>query len=319
MNILREAVDALRNELRAERDERERVEKTNETILHRLQDIEQKQSVVTEELTGFDARLKQLAAQTAAKLLGLEQTSRQQLEKHREAAKADTVKADQDLQSRMDQLRLHVMGHIDEVSNANNSKVLRNRVESLELAISQEHDNLSSKVTNVQAELVIHKKIVIDFAAAAKNVNKHVDLIMPMSTDLAYLKDQHRDHVVNCKAQIQEQANIAAAYTNRLGREVKGHIQDQELALQGHFLETHAATDIPVFPQQQKNVHKLLQALEADLKGLAKRYNMFLETEFKELVKQHKELEKRHAVSNVLVGNGRSRSQAQCAEGELSA
>lgn len=312
MNILREAVDALRNELGAERDKRERLEKTNENILHRLQDIEQKQSVVSEELPGFDARLKQLGAQTAAKLLGLEQTSRQQLEKHRDAAKADTVRADQDLQSRMDQLRLHIMGHIDEVSNANNSKVLRNRVDGLELAISQGHDNLNSKVTNVQAELIVYKKFVFDFAAAAKNVNKRVDLIMPMSADLAYLKDQHQDHVVNCKAQIQEQANIATAHTNRVGREIKGRIQDQELVLQGHLLETHAGIDKPVFLQQQKDVHKLLQTLKAGLKGLAERYDMFLATEFKNLVEQHKELEERYVALNVLVGNmegqGRRRS-----------
>ncbi|KAJ4991131.1 hypothetical protein SVAN01_03481 [Stagonosporopsis vannaccii] len=247
-DLLRGAIDNLRNELRAEREERRKVQKAIESNLHRIQDIEERCSVAKGKEDAFDTRLKQLGAQTAAKLLNLEQNSRRQLKEHEETVKVNTAIAEGDLQSKMEQQKLQIMSQFGDILNANNITNLRNRLEQLEIASSQQQRDHNSEVTNIRAELLFLRKTVVDLAATASSFSKYVDSIIPMSIDLAYLTDQHRDHVANCKADILEQANIVETQLKRLGTELKGRIQDQELALQGHLLEKHNVTDTTVSP-----------------------------------------------------------------------
>ena len=275
------AVDDLRDELRAEREKRENTDAEYEMILERLERIEQQAATARKAQEEFDVKLKEVDGNAATKtqvdedimpklLIHGEGISKftARFEEQAEAVKNSTAKIEKDLQDKIDQQKTDTFNRIDNLHSANNLDSLRNRVDKLEAATSQLSADQVLEITHVQLGLAVLRETVDNlvattirsddhYSALQQSSNKNVDSMIPMSVDIAFLKDRHEDHEANYKAQIQEQFEMAKNHTNKVKRDLRGRIQDQEFALQGHLSDTHNLRDNPEFLALQARVLEL--------------------------------------------------------------
>ncbi|KAJ8115029.1 hypothetical protein OPT61_g3241 [Boeremia exigua] len=190
------AIDGLRAEVHDERQRR-----TNTDT--KLQSIKQGLQTAGDTQLAVDAKLKTVLAQTVATRLDCENIKRsfnQQLQDHAAATKTEISNADRTLNAKMDQQKREITQNFERCD----------RIERMGTNLSQTFAKQDLAVNDINNRLVSLKDTVVALGSTMRNVNNHVDKIIPMSSDIEEMKDQHRDHLMNCKAQIEEGLNTLA-------------------------------------------------------------------------------------------------------------
>ncbi|KAH6618857.1 hypothetical protein C7974DRAFT_401024 [Boeremia exigua] len=254
---LRDGLCTERKERKEERKEaqkeREEAQKETKAVLQRLESVEKDLKVATQAHDTLSGRLDKIAAHTAAKNIEQDTAIRnlvEQLSAHTQKAEIDATtvardvqtKIDQDVQTKIDQQKSDIMSHLETLHNTSIPANLCNRLEQLERMPSQAPAGLTSKVHIIEARIGLLEANIISSGKTMNSVSKHIDRIVPMSTDIASLQGQLSDHIANYEAQKQEQLETAKVYTDATKRELKMHIQDQ-LVLREVLFNTPNSTD----------------------------------------------------------------------------
>ncbi len=184
----------LRKELEAEQEGRKKVEE-------RQKRIEQDIIATNASQSTLDAKMIRLLAQTTATGPNQDTIGRKfqtQLQQSTDAM-AELVN---NLHTKIDQQKNDIVQQLHSKNDAVTADFCI-RVEKLEMATSKIPADLSPEVIKLGAELDAVRKTVNGLDLVSGNASKKLDMIVPMLADIDALKDQHKDHLIDCKAQIE--------------------------------------------------------------------------------------------------------------------